>query len=531
MGQVTVFPTPDARIARLTELAYNLWWSWHPEAQSLFREIDPELWRQVNHNPVKFLRRVSQQKLDRVANDAAYLARYGAVLASFDAYMHPDTTWWARTYPESRNELIAYFCFEFGLHEALPIYSGGLGILAGDHVKEASDLGLPFVGVGFLYPQGYFLQRIDGDGRQQAIYEKLDFSDVPATPALDPDGKEIVISVEVPGRTIFAKVWRFQVGRVPIFLMDTDVERNAPADRELAARLYGGNQEIRIAQEVVLGIGGVRTLRALRLQPTVWHMNEGHAAFLQLERLRQLVQDEKLAYGSALWAIRADSLFTTHTPVPAGNDAFPFDLMDHFFASYWEQLGLSRDQFLALGRADYPWGPQFSMTVLALHTAGRANGVSKLHGLVSRRMWRSLWPEVPLPEVPIESITNGVHTDSWLHPSMANLFDRYLGPAWRDHIDDSATWSGVYRIPDVELWNAHQAAKERNIQVIRERVVNHMMRVRRDPAEINAAEHLFDPKILTIGFARRFATYKRAALFFRDQERLKRILNDADRPV
>jgi glycogen phosphorylase len=530
LGQVTVFPTPDLRIARLTELAYNLWWSWHWEAQALYEDIDADLWHKVNHNPVRFLRLVSQQKLDAAAADPGYITRYGAVMTAFDAYMHPNSTWWQRNYPE-RRELIAYFCFEFGLHEALPIYSGGLGILAGDHCKEASDLGLPFVGVGFLYPQGYFQQRIDGEGRQQSIYEKIDFSDVPAVAATGPDGKEIMVSVEVSGRTIYAKVWRIQVGRVPIFVMDTDVEQNALADRELAARLYGGNQEMRISQEVVLGIGGVRVLRALGLQPTVWHMNEGHAAFLQLERLREFVQEQHLPFEAALWATRAHAMFTTHTPVAAGNDAFAFDLMDRFFNQFWTRIGLNRDQFLGLGRFDYTWGPQFSMTVLALRTAGRANGVSKLHQVVSQHMWQSLWPGVPLPEVPIGYVTNGVHTDSWLHPALSVLFDRHLGAAWREHIAEPAMWAGLRGIPDAELWSAHQQAKLQCLELIRKRVIVHLLRAHRDPADVNAAERLFDGNTLTIGFARRFATYKRASLIFRDQERLKRILNDPERPV
>ena len=531
LGQVSVYPTPDPRIARLSELAYNLWWSWHPEAQALYSDIDPDLWKQKNHNPVTFLRWVSQQKLDRAANDPAYVDRYHAVMVSFDHYMHPESTWYDQAYPDLRGRLMAYFSAEFGLHEALPIYSGGLGILAGDHCKAASDLGLPFVGVGFLYPQGYFQQRIDGEGHQQAVYEKLSFADVPATPAVGPDGGELMISVDLPGRTIYAKVWRIQVGRAPVYLMDTDVERNAPADRELSARLYGGNQELRISQEVVLGIGGVRVLRALGLQPSTWHMNEGHAAFLQLERIREYVQEHGLGLPAALWAAKADALFTTHTPVPAGNDAFPLNLMDRFFGDFWGRMGLDRDGFMALGCYDYPWGTQFSMTVLALRTAGRANGVSRLHGEVARSMWRSLWPDVPLPEVPIGHVTNGVHTDSWLDPDLAVLLDRYLGPTWRERLDNSATWTGVYQIPDAELWAQHNVAKERLIALARERTVSHLVRTGADPARINRASQVLDPHILTIGFARRFASYKRASLIFRDQERLKRILNNPERPV
>ncbi len=531
LGQLAVYPTPDPRITRIVELAYNLWWSWHPEAQSLYEEIDSDLWKEVNHNPVLLLRRVRQQKLDSVARDAAYVARYQAVMSAFDAYMHPDETWYSRTYPDLGARQIAYFSAEFGLHESLPIYSGGLGILAGDHCKAASDLGLPFVAVGFLYPQGYFQQRIDSEGHQQAVYEKLNFADVPAMPALDADGREIIVSVTLPGRAIFAKVWRIQVGRVPVYLMDTDVERNAPADRELSARLYGGNQELRVSQEFVLGIAGVRVLRALGIRPTVWHMNEGHAAFLQLERIREFVQESGLNFATALWAARADALFTTHTPVPAGNDAFPPSLVERFFGDFWPRMGIGWEQFWNLGCFDYPWGAQFSMTVLALRTAGRANGVSRLHGVVAREMWHSLYPDVPLPEVPIGHITNGVHSDSWLDAGMAELYDRYLVPAWRERLDEPSTWQGVYQIPDQELWSVHCDAKRRLVDLVRQRSADQLARVGADPAEINAAGVMFDPDVLTIGFARRYATYKRATLIFRDQERLKRILNDPERPV
>lgn len=533
LGVISVYPTPDAKIARLTELAYNLWWSWHPAAQALYEEIDPELWKRVNHNPVKFLRLVSQRRLDRAAADSAYLARYRAVMDAFDDYMFPPngTTWYARNHPDLGDRLIAYFSAEFGLHESLPIYSGGLGILAGDHCKAASDLGLPFVGVGFLYPQGYFTQHIDADGRQQALYEKLDFAEVPAKPARDANGDQIIIAVDLPGRKAYAKVWTIQVGRVPIYLMDTDVEQNAPADRELSARLYGGDQQVRISQEVILGIGGVRALRALGRHPRVWHLNEGHAAFLQLERIREFVQEQKLSFDAALWAARADSLFTTHTPVPAGNDAFSFDLMDRFFGGFWGQMGLDRDRFLELGRHEYAWGPQFSMTVLPLHTCGLANGVSRLHGEVSRKMWQNLWPDTPAPEVPIDHVTNGVHTDTWVHPGLAALFDLYLGPRWRDAVDQRGTWAGVSDIPDADLWAHHNRAKAQMLALVRERLAVQLMEVHAAPAEVNAGARALDPRALTIGFARRFATYKRATLLFQDQERLKRLLNNPDRPV
>ncbi len=535
IGHVDVYPTLAPEIARLAELAYNLWWSWHPPAQALYERISPQLWEQTNHNPVRLLRNVSQRELDRVARDPAYLADYNAVISAFDAYMHPPagSTWYDRACPQPgpNGELIAYFSAEFGLHESLPIYSGGLGILAGDHCKTASDLGLPFVGVGFLYPQGYFRQQIDAEGRQQAIYEKLDFAEVPATPALDPKGQHVLVSVDLPGRTVYAKVWRIQVGRIPIYLMDTDVEQNAAGDRELSARLYGGDQQLRISQEFVLGIGGVRALRALGLQPAVWHINEGHAAFLQLERIRELVQDQGLSFPAALWAARANAVFTTHTPVPAGNDAFPFDLIDRFFGNYWGQLGLDRDAFLSLGRYDFAWGSQFSMTVLALRTTGKCNGVSRLHGQVSRRMWRSVWPDIAEPEVPIGHITNGVHTQTWLHGALAALFDEYLEHDWREETDRPETWQAIAHIPDRDLWQQHTLAKREMIEMIRARLVGQDLRLGLSPAEVNAASHLLDPDVLTIGFARRFATYKRATLIFRDQDRLKRILNHPQHPV
>jgi starch phosphorylase len=531
LGTLSVIAHLPGPIARLSELAYNLWWIWNPHAQALYRDIDAGLWDSVSHNPVKFLRRVSQAQVERVAQDRAYLTRYTGVMDAFDAYMDPVRVWCQPPAGEPAVRTIAYFSAEFGLHESLPIYSGGLGILAGDHCKEASDLGLPFVGVGFLYPQGYFRQQIDANGRQEAIYEKLDFSEVPATPALDAAGREVTISVDLPGRTIYAKVWRIQVGRVPIFLMDTDLTRNAPADRELSARLYGGDVQMRISQEVVLGIGGVRALRALGYQPDAWHMNEGHAAFLQLERLREYVQEQKLPFAEALWAVRGNALFTTHTPVPAGNDAFNFDLMDRFFGDFWPKLGLDRERFLDLGRFQNPWGPQFSMTVLALGTAAYANGVSKLHGEVARRMWRSLWPDVPDAEIPIGHITNGVHTDTWLHPKLAALFDRHFDFGWRTAIDEPCTWAAVERIPDGELWTQHTQARKEMLEAVRGRTARQLTRTGAGPAEISVAARGLDPRALTIGFARRFATYKRATLIFRDAERLKRILNNPERPV
>jgi starch phosphorylase len=532
-GRITVFPIMPARINRLYELAYNLWWSWHPEARALYRTLDRDLWERVGHNPVRFLSEVQPGSLEKAASDPEYLQQYDSVISDFDHYMHPraDETWFTRTYPELVDKTIAYFSAEFGLHEALPIYSGGLGILAGDHCKEASDLGLPLVGVGFLYPQGYFQQRITREGRQEDLYEKLHFSEVPAVPAVSPAGNEVVISVDLPGRRVYAKVWKLMVGRVPLYLMDTDIAPNAPGDRELLARLYGGDREIRIAQEIVLGIGGVRALRALNITPAAWHLNEGHAAFLNLERCRELVA-QGLSFNEAREVIAANALFTTHTPVPAGNDTFNYDLIDRYFGSYWGQLGLNRDQFLEVAREDHGWGPTYGMTVLALALTGQHNGVSRLHGSVSRKMWQFLWPGIDVDEVPIGHITNGVHTFSWIAPEMNELFGRYLDKDWGSHVDEQAFWDEhIDRLPDKELWQTHRVRKEKLIAYARHHLKQQHLRLGEGALQIEEFEHMLDPDALLIGFARRFATYKRATLIFRDMERLRRILLDPQRPV
>ena len=476
-GRMTVFPIMPSRISRLYELAYNLWWSWHPEALALYRELDPDLWEETGHNPVRFLCSVEPRRLEQAANDTAYLEQYESVLNDFDHYMHPRTeTWFSKTYPELTDQTIAYFSAEFGLHESLPIYSGGLGILSGDHCKEASDLGLPLVGVGFLYPQGYFRQSITREGVQEAFYDKLHFSQAPAIPALDRDGNEVMISVDLPGRRIHAKIWKLQVGRVPLYLMDTDVAPNAPNDRELSARLYGGDREMRISQETVLGIGGVRALRALGISPAAWHINEGHAAFLNLERSRELVA-AGLSFNEAREVVAANSLFTTHTPVPAGNDTFAYDLVDKYFSSYWGQLGLTRDQFMDVAREDHGWGPSYGMTVLALNLTGQHNGVSALHGAVSRKMWQFLWPGLDADEVPIDSITNGIHTPSWISPEMNALFKRYLGEDWEDHVDEPDLWNGITEIPDEELWKTHMQRKETLIHYTRSHLQRQHLRL------------------------------------------------------
>jgi len=519
------------RIARLGELAYNLWWSWNHEAQSLFTMLDARLWERTHHNPVQFLRTLLPRRLQAAAQDQVFLRIYDKVLRDFDLYMqNGDKSWYTRTFPDLQNETIAYFSAEFGLHECLPIYSGGLGILSGDHCKETSDLALPFVGIGFLYPQGYFHQYISPDGWQTAAYPRLDLSSVPAIPARTPDGKEIIIHVELNGQVVHAKIWQIKVGRTILLLMDTDVESNAPELRDLFGRLYGGDQRVRISQEIVLGIGGVRVLRAMNINPTVWHMNEGHCAFLVLERAREMVR-EGASFAEALEAIRADTVFTTHTPVAAGHDEFPFPLMDEYFFHFREQLGLDREEFLSLARHDQPWGPTFSMTILALRLSGQHNGVSKLHGEVSRKMWSFLWPEKPENETPIMHITNGIHTPTWLAPELVQLYGRYLEPDWVERLDDPQTWVGIKDIPDELLWNTRQQLKRKLLDFIRRGRQEEWSHRESSPSQILASGTLLAPDILTIGFARRFATYKRATLIFRDANRLKHILNNSEHPV
>ena len=520
-----LFTPIPARINRLRDIAYNYWWAWNPNATDLFNRIDSQLWESIYHNPVQFLRNVRQRNLIAVANNPTWLADYDAVVVAFDAYMNRKDTWFKRTYPTEKST-IAYFSAEFGLHESLPIYSGGLGILAGDHIKEASDLDLPLVAVGFIYPQGYFRQRLDHSGWQEALYSKMSFADIPARPALTPDGNEVVVDVELPGRTIYAKVYHLQIGRMSLYLLDTDIHPNSPADRDLSARLYGGDHELRVAQELVLGVGGVRALRQMGIAPAVWHMNEGHSAFLVLELAREYVA-QGVPFMQAFDMVRDQAVFTTHTPVPAGNDAFSLDLIDKYFAKFWDQLGISRDAFMNIAMQQQSWGPSFAMTVLALRLSEMHNGVSKLHGQVARSMWQWLYPGKSNDEVPITSVTNGIHTSSWLAPTMRNLFDRTLGADWYEHLDNPATWQALKSSDDGEFWQARLSLKRTLVEFVRERLAQRHTRLGFPPV----AWPMFDDTILTIGFARRFATYKRATLLFKDADRLKAILNNPARPI
>jgi starch phosphorylase len=518
------------RINRLCELAYNLWWTWNPDAQRLFARIDNVLWEKTNHNAIQFLRLVDPVRLKALISDRYSLDYYDRILRSFDDYVKSKNTWFARSHPQLVNQPIAYFSTEFGLHETLPIYAGGLGVLSGDYLKGASDLGLPLVSIGFLYTQGYFSQHISEDGWQEARYHALKFDELPVLPFVNDDGQPTTISVELPGRNIQARLWEIRIGRVPLYLLDSDVEANSPSDRELTSRLYLSDLDSRISQEIILGIGGVRALRVLGYNPAVWHMNEGHSAFMILERLRELVAAGN-SYEQAIELVQASTVFTTHTSVPAGSDEFPLWLVDKYFSNLWSQLNMSRDQFITLAHHILPWGESFSMPILALSLSSKRNGVSELHGKVARKMWNFLWPDLKEDDVPITHITNGVHTSTWLARRLSGLYDRYLGNGWKEQVDDPETWQKIDDIPDAELWTVRRHLKRKLSYYIRERTREQWMQTTVHPVQVIASGVLLDPYALTIGFARRFATYKRANLILHNMDRLLDIITRPDQPV
>lgn len=519
-----------AKLSRLPELAQNLWWSWTPDARELFRRLDYPLWRRTLHNPVQMLQEIKPERLEEAAHDSALVRHYEKVMLMFDREQENGRAWFSQTYPQHKDKTIAYFSFEFGLHSSLPIYSGGLGILSGDHAKEASDLGLPFIGVGFMYPQGYFRQRIPSHGWQEAVYQQLDMSTAPMEPVRDENGQDIKISVNLAGRLVHARIWHIHVGRILLYLLDTDVDENDPWDRELSARLYAGDSETRIRQEIMLGIGGVRALRRLGIAPAVWHMNEGHSAFLILELIREYV-GQGLSFEQAREKVRAQTVFTTHTPVPAGHDAFSLNMVEQYFHGFWDQMGINRDQFLALGGHQESWGFAFNMTILALRQAGQSNGVSALHGAVSRDMWQEVWPDKAESDIPISSITNGVHLPTWISSELSYLFDKYLDDGWREQHDNPTIWKHLSDLPDEELWDVHQQLKLKMLNYFRQLVRRRWVSGTNDPTQVLTSGTMLDPEVLTIGFARRFATYKRAALIFRDLDRLRKILLSTHRPV
>jgi starch phosphorylase len=521
-----VAPSLPPKLEPLRKLAYNLYWDWNIEARALFQRLDLDLWESTHHNPVLMLGTVSQERLMDAAEDEGFLAQMERAVAQLDSYL-ADRSWYHQKREDKQaQECYAYFCAEYGLTHCLPIYSGGLGILAGDHLKSASDLGLPLVAVGLLYQEGYFAQYLNADGWQQERYPINDFYNMPLHLQRKEDGSQLRIAVEYPGRTVYARVWRVQVGTVPLYLLDTNIDANPnPYDHDITDELYGGDLDMRIHQEMMLGIGGVRLLEALGYKPTVYHLNEGHSAFLILERIRKLIQEQGLSFAEAKQLVQSTQVFTTHTPVSAGFDMFPPDKTMHYVGHYAHSFGLSREEFLALGRENTgDFASPFGMAILALKTSAFINGVSRLHGHVSRQMFHRLWEGLPLAEVPITSITNGVHARSIVASPTQELYDRYLGLSWDRKGPESSVWEKVSSIPDEELWRNRSHRRSELVVFVREQLVRHLLERGATQAEIKRATEVLSPDILTIGFARRFATYKRGNLFLYNLERIKRIL-------
>ncbi len=508
-------------LERLRELAYDLWWSWSPLAPRLFSWIDPEHWRRY-HNPVQLLINVEPRRWNRLLADPEFRNTYEAVTKAWDAY-RSRPRWFTKS-GETLPGPVAYFSMEFGLHESLGVYSGGLGILSGDHCKAASDLGVPMVGVGLLYRSGYFRQTVDADGFQQHIYPDYDFARLPILPVQAPGGGILTVPVDLPGRIVQVAVWKAQVGLVPVLMLDTDIPLNDPADRPISSILYVRGREMRICQEIVVGVGGVRALAALGIFPAVWHMNEGHVAFLTLERVRERVRDGD-GLTDALQAVAKNSVFTTHTPVPAGNETFDRALVKRYLDFWIREVGCDPEEVLALGTDN----GYFNMTALAIRLSSSVNGVSRLHGQVASAMWRHLFPGAP--EEAVGHVTNGVHTETWVGPEMRALYAQHLGADWSEHLLEPELWTRIRDVPDATLWSAHRSQKERLIRFVRERVRQQAARHGLSPDELRQIEGLLDPQALTIGFARRFATYKRAVLILSDLDRLRALLSDAARPV
>ena len=531
-NKITVNPQLPKRINKLSEISNNLWWSWNTEFLRLFKLIDSDLWEDCQKNPIKFLKHVSQERLEIASVNPAFLKEYDKNVENFQNYMNSKNTWFSQKYPENKNDLIAYFSAEYGLDETIPIYSGGLGILSGDHLKSASDLGIPLVAVGLLYKHGYFNQKINKDGKQETEYNELNLTDMPITPVKNEKGEDLIIFVKFPKRRLYLKVWQINVGRVKLYLMDSDIEKNHEEDRDTTLKLYGGDQEMRIRQEIVLGMAGTNLLKTLGLKPTIYHMNEGHSAFLILEKIKNTIEEKKVSFEVAKDIVSSKTVFTTHTPVPAGNDIFPISLVEKYFKDFWVRLALDREEFLRLGmKPSEELEPGFNMGILALKVAGKKNGVSKLHGAVSRELFGDIWPNIAANESPITYVTNGIHTCSWLSPKLKKLYNKYLMPYWQDNIHKDNTWEKIKNIPNEKLWNAHQERKEKLIELIKENTTERLRRAGVSYEEINNITSGLNPDALMIGFARRFATYKRATLIFKDLERITQILNNSKRPV
>lgn len=532
-NRITVKPQLPKRIEKLSDVTNNLWWSWNSEFLRLFKIIDKDLWENCEKNPIKFLRQVSQERLESISQNNEFLKKYDKIVQEFEDYMNSKNTWFSNKYPNNKKDIIAYFSAEYGLDETIPIYSGGLGILSGDHLKSASDLGIPLVAVGLLYKNGYFNQKINGYGDQETEYSNIDLENLPINPVKDEKGEDLLIYVKFPKRRLYLKVWQINVGRIKLYLLDSDIEKNNPEDRDVTLRLYGGDQEMRIRQEIVLGMGGTNLLtRVLGINPTIYHMNEGHSAFLILELMKNIIKEKQVSFDLAKDIASSKTVFTTHTPVPAGNDIFPTELVEKYFKDFWPRLNLSREEFLKLGmKPCQELEPGFNMGILALKVAGKKNGVSKLHGAVSRELFGEVWPEIAANESPITYVTNGIHTCSWLAPSLKQLYNKYLIPYWQDNIHEENIWEKIKTIPDEKLWEVHQQRKEKLLELVRKNTTERLRRSGYSYEEINEIVSKLNPNVLTIGFARRFATYKRATLIFKDLERITQILNNQDKPV
>jgi len=526
-----VRPKIPARLARLEELANNLWYSWDRPTRALFARLHPGLWRATGQCPKAFLKRIDERRLDEAAEDQIFIGNLNRVLAAYDTY-HDHRVPATGSDWLHKEDLVAYFCAEFGFHESFPIYSGGLGILAGDHCKAASDMRLPFIGIGLLYRQGYFHQTIDGDGNQIATNSDSHFEDLPITPALLADGSEAYTSVDLPGRKLNLKIWQAKIGHIVLYLLDTDLQSNSPHDRDITHRLYGGDKVMRLEQEIVLGIGGVRALQVLGLKPTVWHINEGHAAFLLLERIRQKVMDEKQDFSSAFEYVAVNTVFTTHTPVPAGHDHFSESMMHNYFEHYYPEIKLSREEFLALGHTQE--SADFNMTALAIRGTRFSNGVSRIHGDVSSNICGDMWPEIEPQENPMTYITNGVHAPTFLASEWIEVLERHLGMEWSARMNDVDFWEGIAKIPDHLFWSVRQSLKATMLNMVRERVSTQHFRNHGSEAHLVRLLKYVNPEnpnFLTIGFARRFATYKRATMLFGDLGWLREILQNPERPA
>lgn len=531
-NKVTVNPQLPKSIEKLGEISENLWWSWNTEFLKIFKEIDIDLWEQCNKNPVKFLRLVDQEKLERASTDPEILRNYRVNVDNFESYMKSRTTWFSKQYPENKDDVIAYFSAEYGLDETLPIYAGGLGILSGDHLKSASDLGIPIVAIGLLYKNGYFNQKINRNGEQVSEYYNVEMDNLPIKPLKDENGEDVIVNIKLQKDKLYIKVWKICVGRVNLYLLDTDIPENKEEYRGITLKLYGGNQEMRIRQEMVLGIGGVKVLQELGINPKVYHMNEGHSSFLVLEAIKQTIKQKQVSFDIAKDIVTAKTVFTTHTPVPAGNDIFPIELVEKYFDGYWKDLGITKEQFLELGMKPRDESKNsFNMGILALKIAGKKNGVSKLHESVSRELFSDVWPDIAPQESPITYVTNGVHTCSWLAPNLKELYNKYLEPYWQDRIYSDETWKKIDKIPNEELWEAHKQRKVKLLKLVRDNVTSRLKNNGVHYETIREIVSGLNPDALTIGFARRFATYKRATLIFKDLERITQILNDTNRPV